>query len=63
MTLEQPITELEQKPSPVTYQKCNQRLSDKGRIVISKKAWVARMAMVIGVTFVMIYNLQRGLEL
>lgn len=43
--------------------KCNQRVSNDGRIQTSTKAWFLRAVALVGITLLTTYNLQQGLEL
>lgn len=63
MTLTPPSTDIEPKPSLILHQKCGQRLSDDGKILVSKKGWITRIATLVGISLVIVYNLQQGLEL
>lgn len=64
MTLQSPVT-VESKPSlesQTPYQKCGQRLSNDGKIIVSKKAWAVRITALVAVTFIIAYNISLGLQ-
>lgn len=60
MTLQQPIT-VEEKQ--ILHRKSRQRLSNDGKIMVSKKGWVVRIATLTGITLFMVYNLYQGSQL
>lgn len=59
MTLEQPVVEKKE----VLYQKCGQRVSNDGKIVVSKKAWAVRIAALASIAAIIANNLYQGILL
>ncbi len=44
------------------YSHCKQRISKKGRILVSRKAWVVRASLLVGMVIFMIYNMSIALS-
>jgi hyaluronan synthase len=44
------------------YEHCKQRISKKGRILVSRKAWVFRIFFLLAITGLMIYNVSLALD-
>ncbi len=61
MTLQRPVTEIEDKP--ILHKKSGQRLSNDGKIRVSKKGWTVRIATLTGITLFTAYNLYQGSKL
>jgi hyaluronan synthase len=51
---------LVQKPQGV---ECNQKISSEGKIIVKNRGWILRIVTLIGLIFVMAYNVQQGLTL
>jgi len=49
--------------SPDLYRHNKQRISNKGRIKVSNKAWIIRFLMIVGLIFFMIYNISIALSI
>ena len=49
--------------SPDLYRHNKQRISNKGRIKVSNKAWIVRFLMIVGLIFFMIYNISIALSI
>ena len=62
MTLESPIS-IESKPGSTPNQKCGQRFSNEGKILVSKKAWALRIATLTGISLVIVYTINEGIKL
>ncbi len=63
LALKPPSTVANPKEDQTTHRKSCQRLSDNGRIYVTKKAWILRITTLAGLILVMGYNLQEGLIL
>ena len=62
MSLKPPRT-IVRKKSLIQHKRCGQRLSKDGRIIVSKKGWIARITTLVGITLVIAHNLYQGLQL
>lgn len=64
MTLEKQSVKLQQRTNlSLNLQRCAQRVSNDGRILVSKKAWAVRMATLAGISLFVAYTVYQGLAL
>ena len=61
MTVEIPAIATEEREDFVSVSPCTQRVSSEGKILVSKKAWIARGSILLAMIVLMAYNLDQAL--